>query len=116
MFDLYTIILWLTGLMVVNGVVIYIVFYELLGRMYWKKLVSPSRIKEDVVMCGLEYSEETLSVPVSRVFMDIIKRSFPRASRIIEEGGGTSLLNNWFAWMLILLAVLLVILVVAGWI
>ena len=116
MYDLYIVIMWLTGLMVVNGIVIYLMFYELLKRIYWKKIVSPSPIKEDIVMCGLEYEEENLSVPVSRVFMDIIRRSFPRISQIIEEGGGSSLLNNWFAWMLVLLSILLIILVVMGWI
>ncbi|ABN69762.1 hypothetical protein Smar_0656 [Staphylothermus marinus F1] len=112
--DIYMATLLVTGLAVLNGTVVYLIFYRLLGKIFWEKLRSPSRLKEEVVMCGQEYLEETLSAPVSRVFTDIVKRSLPKLSRIIEEGGGTSILNNWFAWMLVLLLIIIVLAYVYG--
>ncbi|ADI31278.1 hypothetical protein [Staphylothermus hellenicus] len=112
--DIYIATLLVTGLAVLNGIIIYLILYKLLGKIYGEKLKSPSRLKEEVVMCGQEYTEETLSAPVSHVFTDIIKRSLPKLSKIIEEGGGTSILNNWFAWMLVLLLTIIVLAYVYG--
>lgn len=112
--DIYVATMLITGLAVLNGILVYLVFYKLLGEMYWKKLRSPSRLKEELVMCGLEYEDEALSAPVSRVFTDIVKKSLPKLSKIIEEGGGTSILNNWFAWMLVLLLVMIILAYIYG--
>jgi hypothetical protein len=111
---LYDLVIIITGLAVLNGFIVYVFLYKLFTRLYGNKVRSPSRLKEDVVMCGMEYDEEELSAPVSRVFVDIIKRSLPRFTRIIEEGGGTRILNNWFTWMLILLFIVVVLAIIYG--
>jgi hypothetical protein len=112
--SLYDLVIIITGLAVLNGFIVYLLLYVFLNRRYSRGLKSPSRLKEDVVMCGMEYDEEELSAPVSRVFVDIIKRSLPRFTRIIEEGGGTRILNNWFTWMLILLFIVVVLAIIYG--
>ncbi len=114
--DTATLVLVATGLMIFLGFVVYMAFYEFLNKFYTRKLRSTSRLKEEVVMCGLEYDEDEISIPVSRVFTDIMRRSLPRIHYGVEKGGGTRILNDWFTWMLVFLTIMVILaLVYSGW-
>ena len=113
MFELntYTLTLTLSLAMVFLGGLIYLMFYVMLQKIFVSGLRSPSRLKEEPVMCGLEYREEELSIPVSKVFTDIMKRALPRLHRSVEQGFGSRVLNDWFTWMLILLGIMVLLIV-----
>jgi hypothetical protein len=108
-------VLWTTGLTLFGGLVVYLVLYEMLQHLYVRKLASPSKLKEEVVMCGMEYERDELTAPVSRVFSMIMSKAFPRGHRGTIQLAGSIILNDWFSWMLITLAVILLIAVFAGW-
>lgn len=111
--DTVSIVLVATGIMAFIGLIIYFAFYELLNkRLFAGNLRSPSRLKEEIVMCGLEYEEEELSIPVSRVFTDIIRRALPRLHYSVEKGVGTRILNDWFTWMLVFLTIIVVLAII----
>ncbi len=112
--DPYTLTLYASGAMALIGAVVYLAFYLMFRRMYGDKVRSPSRLKMEPVMCGLEYREEELTVPISRVFTDIMERSLPRLHRSLRERGGTGVLNDWFAWMLIVLSILVILFSIMG--
>ena len=113
--DPYTATLVLTGAMFLAGIMVYLMLYVMLQKIFASRLQSPSRLKEEVVMCGLEYSEDDVSIPVSRVFADIMKRSLPGIHKGVEEGLGSRILNDWFSWMLILLVVIITIIALIEW-
>ncbi len=113
--DTISIVLVSTGLMLLVGLLSYWAFYMFLNKRYAGNLRSPSRLKGEVVMCGLEYSEDELSIPVSRVFTDIMRRALPRISSSIEKGAGSRILNDWFTWMLILLTIMVLLALIYGW-
>ncbi len=113
--DPYILALIATGLFVLAGTSVYLVFYLLFKKLYGDKVRSPGKFKEELVMCGLEYTEEELTAPISRVFTDIMKRALPLVHRKIWETGGTRILNDWFTWMLIFLVIILVIVSIIGW-
>ncbi len=116
MFELntYALILYLSLVMVFLGGIIYLMFYVVLQKIFASNIRSPSRLKQEPVMCGLEYREEELSIPVSKIFADIMKRALPSLHRGIKEGFGTGILNDWFTWMLILLGVVVLLIVLFG--
>lgn len=91
------------------GLAVYAIFYYLFHRLYGSRVRSVSKFKEEIVMCGLEYTEEDLSAPVSKVFSDIMKRSLHGFHELVSRRLGTKVLNDWFAWMLIMLTIIIIL-------
>lgn len=113
--SMYELTLIASGLSLFAGLIVYLVFYVMFKRLYGDKVKCTSSLKEDVVMCGMEYYEEELTIPVSRVFTDIMKRALPWLHKRVIETGGSRVLNDWFFWMIVLLTILLTITLVWGW-
>ncbi len=112
--DPYTLTLVITGAMFLAGLTVYGVFYHLLQRIFASGLKSKSRLKEEIVMCGHEYEYDEISAPISRIFIDIMKRSLPKLHYEVEERIGTRILNDWFTWMLVLLVIIILLIVFIG--
>ncbi len=105
-YDPYILALIYSAGMFVSGLVVYLVFYKLFHKLYGSKVRSPSRLKDEIVMCGMEYEGEELTAPISKVFTDIMRKALPRLHKGLYEKTGTGVLNDWFAWMLIILFIL----------
>ncbi len=108
-FDQYMLVLIVSLATFMVGFVVYIIFYYMFHKLYGSKVRSISRLKEEIVMCGLEYSEEVLSAPATKIFSDVMKRSLRGVHNILTKELGTRVLNDWFAWMLIMLTLIIVL-------
>jgi len=108
-FDQYMLVLIISLASFMVGFVVYIIFYYMFHKLYGSKVRSDSRLKEEIVIHGLEYSEEVPSVPVTKIFLDVMKRSLHSLHDIMTKELGTRVLNDWFAWMLIMLTLIIVL-------
>ncbi len=115
MSDPYIMTLVLSGAMFLAGLTVYGLFYHLLQKIFASGLGAKSAYKEEIVMCGLDYEYDEISAPISRVFVDIMKRSLPKLHYEVEEKIGTKILNDWFTWMLILLVTVVILIAMFGW-
>jgi hypothetical protein len=113
--DPYLFTLLMTGIMSLVALTAYLLFYKLLQGLFAKGLKSPSKYREEIVMCGRDYEEDSISIPLSKVFTDIMKRALPKMHYEIEEHIGTRILSDWFTWMLILLVTVVILIAVFGW-
>ncbi len=109
--DPYMLTLVYSATMLVAGLTVYLMLYKVFHSLYGGRVRSPSRLKEELVMCGLEYTDEELTAPISRVFTDVMRRALPRLHKSLYEKGGTGVLNDWFAWMLVVLFILVLVFV-----
>ncbi len=102
-----------TGLMALAGLGVYLMFYVMFKKLYGDKVRFSDPVKEDIVMCGEEPLGEDYVVPVSRVFIDIMSRSFKKAFQTLTSTMGTQLLRDWFFYMFIVLLVIVIISILA---
>ncbi len=102
-----------TGLMTLAGLGVYLMFYVMFKKLYGDKIKLSDPVKEDIVMCGEEPLSEDFVVPVSRVFVDIMSRSFRRAFKTLTSAMGTQLVRDWFFYMFIVLLLIIIVSVLA---
>jgi len=108
-FNQYMLVLIISLASFMVGFVVYIIFYYIFHKLYGSKVRSDSKLKDEIVIHGLKYSEEVLSVPATRIFIDVMKHSLHSLHDIMTKELGTRVLNDWFAWILIMLTLIIVL-------
>jgi len=103
-----------TGLMAFVGVLIYLMFYLMFKKLYSAKLEHSEPEKDEIVMCGEKPIGNELVIPVSRIFVDIITRSFRRGISMLRNTLGSPILHDWFFYMLIILITLIILSIAMG--
>ena len=114
MFDIFSLIVIVSGLMALAGLLVYFGFFVFFKKMFGDKIAYRDPVKEDIVMCGEEPPSEEFIVPITRVFVDVIMRSFRRAFKAVAETAGSSIVQDWFFYMLLVLIALIIISIIVG--
>ncbi len=114
MFDIFSLIVIVSGLMALAGLFVYFGFFVFFKKMFGDKVAYRDPVKEDIVMCGEEPPSEEFIVPITRVFVDVITRSFRRAVKTITETAGSNIVQDWFFYMLLVLIALIIISIIVG--
>lgn len=112
--DVFVLVMIYTGLMVLTGMGVYFMFYVMFKKLYGDRMKYNDPVKEDIVMCGEEPPSEDFIVPVSRVFIDILSRSFKRAIKALSTTMGSPIIHDWFFYMLIVLIIVIIASLILG--
>ncbi len=113
-FDVFSLIVILSGLMALGGLIVYFGLFVLFKKIYGEKIAYRDPVKEDIVMCGEEPPSEEFIVPITRVFIDVMTRAFRRALKVIMETAGSNIVQDWFFYMLLVLIALIVVSILVG--
>ncbi len=114
MFDIFSLIIIVSGLMALAGLFVYFGFFVFFKKMFGDKVAYRDPVKEDIVMCGEEPPSEEFIVPITRVFVDVITRSFRKAIKAVVETAGSNIVQDWFFYMLLVLIALIIISIIVG--
>ncbi len=114
MFDVFSLIVIVSGLMALGGFVVYFGLFMLFKKRFGEKITYHDPVKEDIVMCGEEPPSEEFIVPITRVFVDVMTRAFRRAFKTIMETAGSNIVQDWFFYMLLVLIALIIISILVG--